>query len=121
MPDFTSQYTAIGLFFLIATVFASLPLVAAKIFRPKKPSPYKLDPYECGVEKVGDAWIQFKVQYYLYALIFIVFDVEVVLILPWAVAFKSLGLIAFIEMAIFLFILLLGLIYVWKKRDLEWY
>ena len=78
-------------------------------------------PYECGMEKTGDAWIQFKVQYYLYALVFIVFDVEVVLIFPWAVVFKKLGFIAFVEMAIFLFILFLGLVYVWKKRDLEWH
>src|SRR5262245_16660312 len=120
MSSFASQYTAIGLFLLIAAVFASLPLVAAKIFRPKKPSPYKLDPYECGMERVGDAWIQFKIQYYLYALVFIVFDVEVVLIFPWAVVFKALGPVAFFEMAVFLLILFLGLVYVWKKRDLEW-
>ena len=70
--------------------------------------------------KNGDAWIQFKIQYYLYALVFIVFDVEVILIFPWAVVFKRLGPVAFMEMAIFLGILFLGLVYVWKKRDLEW-
>jgi NADH-quinone oxidoreductase subunit A len=121
MSGYAWHYTFLGIFFLMATVFAMLPLVAARFVRPKKPSPGKLDPYECGVEKVGDAWIQFKIQYYLYALVFIVFDVEVVLILPWAVVFKELGLFAFVEMSIFLLILFVGLIYVWRKRDLEWY
>ena len=121
MTGYTWHYTFLGLFFLLVTIFAALPVIASRIVRPKKPSAMKLDPYECGVERVGDAWIQFKIQYYLYALVFIVFDVEVVLILPWAVVFKQLGVVAFIEMAIFLLILFVGLVYVWKKRDLEWY
>ena len=121
MSGYTWHYTFLGIFFLISTVFAMLPLVASRVVRPKKPSPGKQDPYECGMERVGDAWIQFKIQYYLYALVFIVFDVEVVLIVPWAVVFKKLGFFAFAEMAIFLLILFLGLIYVWRKRDLEWY
>jgi NADH-quinone oxidoreductase subunit A len=121
MSGYAWHYTFLGIFFLLVSVFAALPLVAARIVRPKKPSPGKLDPYECGMEKVGDAWIQFKIQYYLYALVFIVFDVEVVLIIPWAVVFKQLGFFAFVEMAIFLLILFVGLVYVWRKRDLEWY
>ena len=121
MSSYAADYTFLGIFFLIATVFAMLPLVAARVVRPKKPSTGKLDPYECGMERVGDAWIQFKIQYYLYALVFIVFDVEVVLIVPWAVVFQKLGFFAFVEMAIFLLILFVGLIYVWRKRDLEWY
>ena len=120
MTGFSAQYTFLGIFFLMVSVFAALPLVASRFFRPKKPSIMKQSPYECGMEKTGDAWIQFKVQYYLYALVFIVFDVEVILIFPWAVVFKRLGVVAFIEMAIFLAILFLGLVYVWKKRDLEW-
>lgn len=121
MTGYSWDYTFIGIYFVLVTVFAMVPVLAARIFRPKKPSTGKQDPYECGVERVGDAWVQFKVQYYLYALVFIVFDVEVVLILPWAVVFKALGPIAFVEMAIFLLILFVGLIYVWRKRDLEWY
>lgn len=120
MPSFASQYTFLGIFFFLVCIFAAVPLLAARIFRPKKPSVMKSKPYECGMDKVGDAWIQFKVQYYLYALVFIVFDVEVILIFPWAAVFKVLGPIAFIEMGIFLAILFLGLVYVWKKRDLEW-
>ena len=121
MSGYSSDYTFVGIYFLIVTVFAMVPIIAARIFRPKKPSPGKLDPYECGLGRIGDAWIQFKVQYYLYALVFIVFDVEVVLIIPWAVVFRKLGPVAFLEMAIFLLILFVGLIYVWRKRDLEWY
>ena len=120
MSGFTAEYTFLGLFFVFVCIFATVPLIAARIFRPRKPSPMKQSPYECGMEKTGDAWIQFKVQYYLYALVFIVFDVEVILIFPWAVVFKKLGMFAFVEMAIFLGILFLGLVYVWKKRDLEW-
>ena len=121
MTGYDSHYTFLGIFFLLVTVFAALPLIASKVVRPRKPSTIKQDPYECGMEMVGDAWIQFKIQYYLYALVFIVFDVEVVLIVPWAVVFKELGFFAFAEMAIFLLILFVGLIYVWRKRDLEWY
>ncbi len=121
MNGYAWHYTFLGIFFLLAAVFAALPVVASRILRPSKPFAGKMDPYECGLEKLGDAWIQFKIQYYLYALVFIVFDVEVVLIIPWAVVFKKLGFIAFAEMAIFLLILFVGLIYVWKKRDLEWY
>lgn len=120
MTPYTWQYTFLGIFFVFVAGFAAIPIIAAKVVRPKKPSPQKLDPYECGVEKVSDAWIQFKIQYYLYALVFIVFDVEVILIIPWAVAFKALGPVAFLEMAVFLVILFVGLLYVWKKRDLEW-
>jgi NADH-quinone oxidoreductase subunit A len=121
MGGYTWDYTFIGLFFLLVCVFAALPLLVARFLRPSKPSVEKLDPYECGMEKQEDAWIQFKIQYYLYALVFIVFDVEVILIFPWAMKFKQLGAIAFGEMALFLGILFIGLIYVWKKRDLEWY
>jgi NADH:ubiquinone oxidoreductase subunit 3 (subunit A) len=121
MSGYTWHYTFIGIYFLIAAVFAALPIIASRIFRPKKPSAGKSSPYECGLDRVGDAWIQFKIQYYLYALVFIVFDVEIILIFPWAVVFKELGIFAFVEMAIFLGILFLGLIYVWRKRDLEWY
>jgi NADH-quinone oxidoreductase subunit A len=120
MGTYEWHYTFLGLFFLLVAVFASMPIIVARIVRPKKPSPGKLEPYECGLQKVGDAWIQFKIQYYLYALVFIVFDVEVILIFPWARVFKELGPFAFFEMAIFLLILFLGLVYVWKKRDLEW-
>ena len=125
MTGYSWHYTFIGIFFLLVTVFAALPLIASKVLRPKKPSAGKQDPYECGLDKVGDAWIQFKIQYYLYALVFIVFDVEVILILPWAVVFKSLAErlsrpFVFFEMMIFIAVLLVGYIYVWRKGVFDW-
>ncbi len=87
---------------------------------PSRPTDIKLDTYECGLEALGDIWVQFKVQYYLYALAFVIFDIEVVFLYPWAVAYNQLGLFALVEMAIFLLILVGGLVYAWKKGALEW-
>ena len=114
------NYLFIGIFFLIAISFPLLPLILAKFVAPKKPNPIKGASYECGVESKGDSWIQFKAQYYLYALIFVIFDIEVIFIYPWAVAYKQLGFFAFTEMVIFLGVLIFGLIYAWKKNVLEW-
>lgn len=114
------HYLFIGIFLLIAITFPLLPIILAKFVAPRKPSTIKQAPYECGVEATGDSWIQFKVQYYVFALAFVIFDIEVIFIYPWAVAFKQLGLFALVEMAIFITILTLGLIYAWKKRVLEW-
>jgi NADH-quinone oxidoreductase subunit A len=86
----------------------------------KRPNKDKEKTYECGLESEGPAWIQFKVSYFLYALIFVVFDVETVFLYPWAVAFKSVGIFAFVEMVIFISILAVGLWYAWKKGALEW-
>ncbi len=80
----------------------------------------KKEPYESGMQTIGETWIQFKVGYYLFAIIFLIFDVEVVLLMPWAVVFKQTGAVAFIEMAIFQVILGIGLLYAWKKRALKW-
>ncbi|WP_420807569.1 NADH-quinone oxidoreductase subunit A [Anaerolinea thermolimosa] len=92
----------------------------AGILAPKKPNPIKSSTYECGIETVGPAWIQFKAQYYIYTLVFLVFDVEVVLLFPWAVAYHQLPLFAVVEGVIFILILLGGLLYAWRKRALEW-
>jgi NADH-quinone oxidoreductase subunit A len=115
-----ANYAFIGLFFIAAATFPILPLVAARFLRPSRPTEIKLDTYECGLEAIGDIWVQFKVQYYLYALAFVVFDIEVVFLYPWAVAYNQLGLYALIEMGIFLLILVGGLVYAWKKGALEW-
>ena len=114
------HYLFIGVFTGFAIVFPILPIVLAKFVAPKKPSRLKQMPYECGIEAVGDPWVQFRVHYYIYALIFVIFDVETVFIYPWAVGFKQLGLFGFVEMAIFIAILAVGLIYAWKKKALEW-
>ena len=114
------HYLFLGIFLLIAISFPLLPIILAQFIAPKKPNPIKASSYECGVEAKGDSWVQFKVQYYLYALIFVIFDIEVIFIYPWAVASKQLGGSAFIEMLIFLLILGFGLVYAWKKKVLEW-
>ncbi|MEM8529197.1 MAG: NADH-quinone oxidoreductase subunit A [Chloroflexota bacterium] len=114
------NYAFIGIFFVAAVVFPLVPLVAAYFLSPKHPTETKLDTYECGLEAIGDIRVQFKVQYYLYALAFVIFDIEVVFLYPWAVAFNQLGLFALIEMGVFLIILSFGLVYIWKKGALEW-
>ncbi len=114
------HYFFIGIFVLFAVVFPVLPIVVAHFVAPRKPSSIKDATYECGLETSGDSWIQFRVQYYLYALLFVIFDVETVFIYPWAVAFKQLGLFAFVEMILFISILAVGLVYAWRKNILKW-
>lgn len=115
-----ANYAFIGLFVIAAATFPLLPLVAARFLRPVRPTPTKLETYECGLEAIGDLRSQFKVQYYLYALAFVIFDVETVFLYPWAVAYSQLGLFALIEVVIFLGILGFGLAYAWKKGALQW-
>lgn len=92
----------------------------AWLLRPHRPYPEKLTSYECGEEPIGNAWIRFNVRFYVIALIFLIFEVEIVFLFPWALVYRELGLFAFIEMAVFLLILLVGLAYVWVKGDLDW-
>ena len=115
-----SQYGFIAVFAVIAIGLPLIGLVMAWLLRPKKPNPAKNATYECGMETIGDTWVQFKAQYYLYALIFVVFDVEAVFIFPWAVAYNKLGLYALVEMILFVAILVGGLLYAWRKGALEW-
>ncbi len=120
MNNYLYNYLFLGIFLAVAIIFPLLPIILAHFVAPQKPSTIKNATYECGVEATGDAWIQFHVQYYLYALIFVVFDIETIFIYPWAVAYKSMGLFAFIEMLLFIGILAVGLIYAWRKGILEW-
>lgn len=108
------------LFLLVGTLFVLFVFFLAKLARPFKPNPEKQRNYECGEVPFGSAWVQYNVRYYIYALIFVIFDVEVVFLFPWAVVYKSLGFFAFVEMIIFLAILIFGLVYVWKKGALKW-
>ncbi len=105
---------------LLGIVMVGVPLLVQKLIAPSKKSFEKLDTYECGEEAEGNAWLQFNIRFYVIALIFLIFDVEVVFLFPWAVVFKELGLLAFVEMGIFLVILVVGLAYVWVKTDLDW-
>tara|TARA_B100000686_G_scaffold355222_1_gene471284 strand:+ start:6630 stop:7049 length:420 start_codon:yes stop_codon:yes gene_type:complete len=105
----------------LAIVMVAIPLVIQKLIAPSSnKSREKLETYECGEEAEGPAWMQFNIRFYVIALIFLIFDVEVVFLFPWAVVFKDMGLVALIEMGIFLTILIVGLAYVWVKGDLEW-
>lgn len=113
-------YAVVGLYLLISFALLGVTLLLWWLLRPKKPNPLKLETYECGVQTVGDAWVQFRAQYYIFALIFVLFDVEAVFLFPWAVAYNQLGLYAVIEMALFLLLLLGGLLYAWRKGALEW-
>jgi NADH-quinone oxidoreductase subunit A len=115
-----SDYTFIGLMTTIALVFPAIILILARLIIPRKPSPIKNDIYECGLEATGNSWIQFRVQYYLFALIFVIFDVETVFLFPWAVSYGVLGWFALVEMLIFVGLLVIGLIYAWRKGALEW-
>ncbi|MEK6575251.1 MAG: NADH-quinone oxidoreductase subunit A [Chloroflexota bacterium] len=115
-----ADWLFIGLFLLIGIVFPVVPVVAAFVLSPKKPNALKYETYECGIETVGEAWVQFKIQYYIFALVFVVFDVETVFLFPWAVAYNSLKLFLAVQGIIFIFLLAEGLIYVWRKGALEW-
>ena len=121
MPEtYLFQYLFIGVLAAVAIVLGVAPLILARFVAPKKPGATKQAAYECGMESSGDPWMQFRAQYYIYALLFVIFDVEVVFIFPWAMIWKTLGPIALMEMVLFLAILGVGLLYAWKKGVLEW-
>jgi NADH-quinone oxidoreductase subunit A len=109
------------LFLVVGILFGVLPLLIAPLLRPKRPDPVKLSNYECGVEQIGSPRVQFNTRFYLYALIFAVFDVEAIFIYPWAVAYGGLGWFALIEMVLFVVILLIGYAYAWRKQALDWH
>ena len=115
-----SQWIYIGLFFIVGLLIPVSAIAVAWILGPKKPNPTKQSTYECGIETVGDSWVQFKAQYYIFALVFLVFDVETVFLFPWAVKLGQLGLYAVVEGIIFILILIAGLVYTWRKGMLEW-
>lgn len=107
-------------FLLVCSLVPILALSASKLVRPSRRGPARRTTYESGMEPVGGAWIQFNIRYYMFALVFVIFDVETVFLYPWAVAFNQLGLLAFVEALIFIAILVVGLVYAWRKGALEW-
>lgn len=106
--------------FLTAIILVSAALIIAMLVSPRSTNEQKGEPYECGIPTRGTSWMQFKVGYYLFAILFLMFDVETVLLFPWAVIMKSLGAVGICSVLFFLFILVLGLAYAWKKGALEW-
>ncbi len=121
MNLYTNNYVIVAIFIALGIL---LPLVAislaGRILRPFKPSREKATTYESGNEPIGEGHIRFNIRYYLFALMFVVFDVETVFLYPWAVAYDKLGLFALIEMLVFVLLLIVGLIYAWKKKVLQW-
>jgi NADH:ubiquinone oxidoreductase subunit 3 (subunit A) len=110
----------IGLFLIIGALVPTAAIVTAWILGPKKPNPIKQSTYECGIETVGDNLVQFKAQYYIFALVFLIFDVEAVFLFPWAIALNKTPLFVVLEGILFILILVAGLVYTWRKGALEW-
>jgi len=120
------HYFAVLVFFLAAIVFIAVSLILPRLFRPINPYPEKVSGYECGERPIGTPWIRFNIRFYIIAILFIIFDVEVLFVAPWAVVFKKLlrdpqvGMLVFYEMFVFLLVLGIGLVYCWVKGHLEW-
>jgi len=114
------EYATVLVFIVLGAVTVTLMLTLTRLFAPTAPSAVKMSTYECGEVPYGSSWVQFNIRFYVVALIFIIFDVEVVMLYPWAVVFQRLGLLAFVEAFIFIVILLAGLAYLWKEGDLDW-
>jgi NADH:ubiquinone oxidoreductase subunit 3 (subunit A) len=115
-----NDWLFIGVFLILAPVFPLAALIIPRIIAPRKPNQLKSETYECGVETVGDTWVQFRVQFYIYALVFLIFDIETVFLFPWAVSFDLLPMFAVLEGILFILILVAGLAYAWRKGALEW-
>ena len=120
-----ANYGLIGLFFIVVVLFTLVMVtipIALRILKviPSNPSPTKNSIFECGVETIGKTWVQFNFHYYFYALVFLALDVLVVFLYPWAVHLRELGLFSFVSVLILVFIILIGYIYAWKKKVLEW-
>jgi len=111
----------IGFMLALAFIVPTIALVLSRILQPRFVTTSKEQTYECGIKPYGSAWVQFNIRYYIYALIFVIFDIETVFLYPWAVAFNKLGLFAIIEMFMFLAILIVGFAYAWKKGALDWH
>jgi NADH-quinone oxidoreductase subunit A len=118
--DYLARYFPILLFIGIALAFGVVTLTVSYLVQPKYPEPEKLSPYECGSEPFSDARMPFPVRYYIFAMLFVIFDIEVIFLYPWAVVFTKIGLIGLIEMMIFIGLFLVAYVYAWRKGALEW-
>jgi NADH:ubiquinone oxidoreductase subunit 3 (subunit A) len=119
-PTYAFDYTVIAWFLIVGVAFVIVTLALSRLLQPRKPEKVKGEIYECGVRPVGPSWVQFKIGYYVYALLFVLFDIETAFLYPWAVALNSLPVFVLGEMVIFLVILALGLAYAWKEGALTW-
>ena len=116
----TLDWLFVGTILVVGAGMAALPIAINNIIGPRKPNKTKLDTYECGIETEGDAWVQLKGQYYIFGLIFLIFDIEAVFLFPWAVAYNRLQFYMVLEGVVFILILAGGLAYAWRKGALEW-
>ncbi|RKD23071.1 NADH:ubiquinone oxidoreductase subunit A [Ammoniphilus oxalaticus] len=117
---YSNNYLIVAIFFLLGIILPVGALTFGRFLRPHNPTPEKEATYESGMVPIGGSRVQFHIRYYLYCLLFVVFDVETIFLYPWAVAYRELGLFALVEMLIFITLLGIGLIYAWKKKVLEW-
>lgn len=117
---YANNYVIVAIFIVLGILLPVVALTLGKALRPHRPSEEKLTTYESGNEPTTESHIRFNIRYYLFALMFVIFDVETVFLYPWAVAYQKLGLFALIEMLIFIALLVVGLIYAWKKKVLQW-
>jgi NADH:ubiquinone oxidoreductase subunit 3 (subunit A) len=116
-----NDWLYIGLFLIVGALVPTAAIVTSRILSPRKPNHIKQSTYECGMETVGENWVQFNAQYYVFALVFLVFDVETVFLFPWAVSLGKLSLYAVVEGIVFILILIAGLVFAWRKGMLEWF
>jgi len=122
---FLDSFASIGLFLILAVSLAAamiiIPWFLTRIgFIPRRPNPAKYAPYESGMDTIGKTWVQFNFRYYFFALLFVIFDIEVVFFYPWAVAYRGLGTFGLVEMLVFVAVLVAGYVYAWRKGALEW-
>lgn len=115
-----SAYATLFAFALVAVLFAAVSMVASSLLRPQVADPIKRTTYECGMEAVGSTEVKTNIRFYVFALLFVIFDVETLFVYPWAVSVREVGPVALVEMLIFLGVLFLGLVYAWKKGALAW-
>ena len=120
MSDFLRSYLTVGIFGGLAVILIGVILTVGRVLRPVRPQGQKYTTYESGVDPVGTGWSQSQVRYYVFALLFVLFDVEAVFIFPWATRLETYDVFGLVEMAIFIFILALGLVYAWRKKVLRW-
>ena len=120
MERYINNYVIVAIFIILGIMLPVVALSVGRLLRPSKPTEEKQTTYESGNEPVGEGQVRFNMRYYLFALMFVIFDVETVFLYPWAVAYKQFGLFVLVEMAIFTGLLLIGLLYAWKKKVLKW-
>ena len=120
LAEFLKDYLSIIIFLAIAIILSVGFIFVNFVFSPKKPDPEKLSTYECGFEPFSDSRMEFDVRFYLVAILFIIFDLEIAFLFPWAISLGAIGIFGFVSMMIFLFILTIGFIYEWKKGALDW-